>query len=417
MKIKCYIISLFISVQIFAQARIMIHNDAYIVMNGGVNIMVDNNNANAISTLGTGGNIKSENENNVIQWNINTSTGSYIIPFTTASGIKIPLTINITGAGTGGGKIVFSTYGGATWDNDTYKPAGVTNMTNYASTNNSAEVIDRFWIIDAQGYTTKPSGTLQLYYDDAEHLAAGNTIYEPDLKAERYDPVADSWETYPVGGVVNTGANYVTNIPFTATDFVRSWTLIDQESHILPLVLTEFTAECFANNAIITWQTAQEINTNSFLLEESADGNVYHQLATFEAAGYTNAETNYSFIVENNSSAYYKLTLVNADGSEEELGIININCGTDTELAVNAFTSGLQQITLQTFGLETGNFNLQLFDIAGKTLVNNNISVTDYFNEFIIHDRWIAAGIYVLRLSGTQNNQPFTFTKKLQVMM
>ena len=68
--------------------------------------------------------------------------------------------MQITSAGAGAGVIDFSTYGGLTWNNDTYKPGEVTNMTNMGVTNNSTEIIDRFWIIDAHGYTTKPSGNI-----------------------------------------------------------------------------------------------------------------------------------------------------------------------------------------------------------------------------------------------------------------
>lgn len=84
---------------------------------------------------------------------------------------------------------------------------------------------------------------------------------------------------------------------------------------------------------------------------------------------------------------------------------------------INAFTSGLQQITLHTFGLEAGIYNLQFYNIVGQTLLNTDITVSDYFNEFILQDKRMAAGIYILQLSGTQNNQPFEYTKKLHIVM
>lgn len=394
----------------------MINDNAYIVMNNSVNIVIDNNNVNAVTTLGSGGNIISENELNIIKWNIGTATGSYNIPFTTSSGVKIPLTLDITTSASGTGNIQFSTYGGATWDNDTYKPSGVTNMTNISATNNSAEVIDRFWMIDAQGYTTRPSGNIQFYYDDAEHTATGNTITESDLKAERYDPSANNWETYPVGGVVSTTSNYVTAVSFSSTDLVRSWTLIDQSTHLLPLVLVSYEAECFAGNGIISWQTASEANTDYFILEASADGNEFEFLAAIEAAGNSFSETSYSYIAENNSATYYKLILVNTNGETEELGITNLNCGTQTSETVNAYASGFQQITLQTLGLSVGNYSLQLFDIAGKLFLQKEIPIDNYFNQFIIEDKKLAAGMYILRLSGTHNNNPFFFFKKIQVL-
>jgi len=400
----------------FSQSRIVINNNAYIVMSYNVYLVVDNNAANAITTTGTGGNIISEDESNIVKWHIGTATGNYVLPFTTASGIKIPLTMNISGGGTGAGNIQFSTYGGPTWDNNNYKPTGVTNMTNMATFNNSSEVIDRFWMMDAQGYTTKPSGDIQFNYDDAEHLAAGNTITEADLKAERYDDPADNWEIYPVGGVVNTTSNYVSGVPFNAVDFTRVWTLLDQTTHLLPLVLISFEAECVLQNAVLSWQTAQEINTDHFILEVSDDGIHYNFLTAIQAAGNTLTETNYSFVAANGTGGYYKLIIVNADGSEEELGIVSVTCGTDAVSSVHAFASGLQEITLQTFGLTDGNYQLQLFDIAGNVLLQTILPISGSYNEFQIADNRLSSGIYILRLAGIDKQNPFVASRKIQVM-
>ncbi|MBC8173458.1 MAG: hypothetical protein H7X71_06075, partial [Chitinophagales bacterium] len=230
----------------------------------------------------------------------------------------------------------------------------------------ACEVIDRFWMIDAQGYTTKPSGDIQFSYDDAEHLAAGNTITEADLKAERYDETSDNWELYPVGGVVNTTSDYVTGVLFNNSDFTRTWTLLDQTTHLLPIDLISYAATCFSNNAVLTWATASEINTDYFIIEMSADGIQYEFAATIQAAGNVSGENQYSYMIENNSAVYYKLKLVNLNGGVEELRTISIDCGAENDYTVNAFASGLQEITLQAFGLGKGNYNLQIFDISGK---------------------------------------------------
>lgn len=129
---------------LLAQARIIINNNAIMTMDNGVYLVVDNGNTNAITTAGTGGNIISEEENNKIKWHIGTNTGTYTVPFTSLIGVKIPLDMVVTTAGTGAGFVEFSTYAGATWDNETYMPSTVTNMTNGGVTNNSAEVIDGF---------------------------------------------------------------------------------------------------------------------------------------------------------------------------------------------------------------------------------------------------------------------------------
>ena len=185
--------------------NIGIHNNAYLVIN--------NSAANAITTLGTGGNIISEGEFNRIKWNIGTAIGIYTIPFTKSPTNKIPFTINITTAGAGSGSILFSTYGGADWNNLTYKPSDVANMGDINGANNSAKVIDRFWLIDAISYTTKPTATFAFTYLDAEWATnGGNNITEANLGAQRFNSTAGTWWGYNPQGTINTVTNTVTSI-------------------------------------------------------------------------------------------------------------------------------------------------------------------------------------------------------------
>ncbi len=393
-----------------AQSRIVINNDANIVLSNSVYVVIDNNNTNAISTLGTGGNIISESENNIIKWNIGTNSGNFVVPFTSASGNKIPVNLNVTIGGTGSGAILFSTYPGANWDNDTYKPIGVLNMTNMGFTNNSGEVIDRFWMLDATGYSNKPSGDILFTYIDAEYLAPGNTITEADLKAERYDEATDDWELFPVGGVVNTANNEVSGVPFNNTDFTRVWTLLDQTTHTLPLVLTGFDAVCGNDETIISWETAQEQNTAYFILSASTDGLHFNDVATINAIGNSNESQQYEFIADAHAGDYYKLRLVNYDLSTNELGVVYTACAFNSEGSAFAFISGLKEITLQTDNLTAGNYNLNLFDLSGRVVYSNTIAIDDNFNSFVINENKIASGMYILRLNAVAPNSDYTYT-------
>ena len=140
----------------FAQTRMVINDDAYLVIENSAFVVLDNPNSNALSVAGAGGKIKSETEYNRVRWNIGNATGSYTIPFAddvAEGGIKIPYTITIGSAGTGAGFYDFSTYDGPTWDNETYMPSMVTHMGQHNPpnvVNHSAHAIDRFWIINPQ---------------------------------------------------------------------------------------------------------------------------------------------------------------------------------------------------------------------------------------------------------------------------
>jgi hypothetical protein len=319
------------NINLFAQARLILNNNAIMTMDNGIYLVINNSNGNAITTAGTGGNIISEDENNRVRWTIGTSTGIYIVPFTSAGLNKIPVSIQISTAGVGSGSFEFATYGGATWDNNTYRPSIVTNMTNDVTFNNSAEVIDRFWLISTPGYTTKPSGSIDFTYIDAEHTAVGNSINEADLKAERYYTPTNSWDNYAPIGAANAVTNTVTGVTVSAANFVSVWTLIDQTAHPLPITLVDFNVECVNDGVEINWSTATENNASAFVISRSVDGVQFYPIATIPAVGYSIEMEYYNYFIANGGGYYYQLQLVNNDLSLANLGVGFGDCGQITE--------------------------------------------------------------------------------------
>ena len=256
-KIKiAYFATLFVYTAATAQMRVVLNNNPYINISSSAYLVIDNSNANAITTLGTGGNIISESETNVVKWNIGAATGNYIVPFTTGSLVKIPLAVNIVTAGVGAsGSIIFSTYETAT-DANTVYPSDVSNMNSNCNNNNALYAVDRFWRIDAGSYTTKPTPVINFGYNDAANeIGATNTIIESKLKAERFNAGANAWETpQKLYGIANAILNTVSGVSVIPADFYKSWTLID--TTIMTIPISNITASsntiCSGNSSIIT---------------------------------------------------------------------------------------------------------------------------------------------------------------------
>ena len=256
-KIKiAYFATLFVYTAATAQMRVVLNNNPYINISSSAYLVIDNSNANAITTLGTGGNIISESETNVVKWNISAATGNYIVPFATSSLVKIPLAVNIVTAGVGAsGSIIFSTYETATDANTAY-PSDVSNMNSNCNNNNALYAVDRFWRIDAGSYTTKPTPVINFGYNDAANeIGVTNTIIESKLKAERFNAGANAWETpQKLYGIANAILNTVSGVSVIPADFYKSWTLID--TTIMTIPISNITASsntiCSGNSSIIT---------------------------------------------------------------------------------------------------------------------------------------------------------------------
>ncbi len=98
-----------------SQTQLVLNNNVYINIENSAFLVIDRGNSNAITTSGTGGNIISESEMDVVKWNITDSIGNYTVPFATTpisqggNGTKIPLTLDKVTSGSNDGSIMFST--------------------------------------------------------------------------------------------------------------------------------------------------------------------------------------------------------------------------------------------------------------------------------------------------------------------
>lgn len=387
---------------LFAQAgRLVINDDAFIVIDNNAKLVVENPSTNAITTLGSGANIVTESEFDQVVWNIGTSTGTYVMPFSTQTTFtKIPFTANITAAGSGSGVVFFSTYPGATWDNDTYRPSDVTHMFDYNTNtiNNSGHVIDRFWIVDASGYGTKPTATFQFSYRDAEHLQVGNTIVEGDLGAQRFNSSTNHWGDYLPAGVTNTGTNTTSNVPVSPANFFRSWTL-SEVTNPLSSQLAYLQSSCNGNSVVLNWTTLSENNTDHFEIEYYKDGQ-FVVIGFVQATGSGAGSQSYTFIPGIEREGVFRLVEVDTDGNRSEKSTISAFC-TGTDDAFVSFMNGTLILTFEGM-FETAEV-LHLYDAAGKLVQQRTIEIGKGNNTILIPDLYLSNGMYMVRMKNGLN--------------
>lgn len=378
--------------ELFSQSRFVIKNNAYVVLNTAsttdeVFVVLANGNSNALATSGTGGNIITKHEKNQVKWNIGTNTGTYNIPFTTAttatnaSESKIPASVNITGAGTGSGNIKFSSY----TDNNSsdnykvsdYKPSDVTNMDNGDATDNSANVVDRFWIIDANGYTDKPDATLSFTYDDDEVTATNNTLSEANIFPQRWNSTASQWHDVTLTGTLNTTSNTLSAVTVAKENFFRSWALVSSVTP-LPVELISFEPKCIDNQTVIKWTTAAEINNSHFEIQHSTDGTSWSTIDSVQGAGNSTAVINYEQPVKVNSNQevdYYRLKQVDFDGKSAHSDIKTCSCDGGLEITSLYPNPSDGEVNILINSTEGGTLSLKIYDTLGKLIVNDVLTI------------------------------------------
>lgn len=400
------------SISAFSQTRLVMANDSWVVIDNGAALVIDHGIPGGITTLG-GGNISSEAENDRIRWNIGNTVGTYNIPYTNNSGVKIPFTYFVASAGSANGSIVFSTYNhevnaGANWNNDLYRPSDVTHMLDWAtgSVNNSGNAVDRFWIVDPNdatyGYTTNPLPRLTFNYDPVSDLAVGNTITSAtNVGAQRFNTGIGQWGDMLPQGVWSAGATNtvtVTTVPSPA-DFFRSWTLADF-ANPLPVEIVRLEGECQGDRVEIMWTTATESNNDYFTIEKSTDGLVWDAIGTIQGAGTSVSSIDYSFIDPNPTTlAYYRLIQTDYDGTTSTSNIIAAGCeGSGGTQIVNVWDDG-STVTLVVNSTDLSEYDLTLTDAQGKELVTRPSQViNEGITNLTFEKGLLATGVYVVRL-------------------
>lgn len=390
----------------FSQAQLVLTGASYIVIDNSAKLVVENPSTNAIINSGSGG-IMTESEFDQVYWFIGSGTGAYTMPFVSQAAItQIPFTANIGSAGSAGGTIIFSTYPGPTWDNNTYRPSDVTHMFDYNtnSVNNSDNVIDRFWIVDASSYGTKPGATFTFTYRDVEHTQVGNNIVEADLGAQRFHPGPNIWGDYLPQGTTDVAVNQTSGVPVVPSDFWRSWTLSEVTSP-LSVELSYFKGSCDGSKLSFKWQTLSESNVDHFEVERY-NGSQFEVIG-FVAAQGGNGINNYSFESQVYRAGAFRLVEITTDGERVEKSVLQIDCSSDENLV--SFDNSSNTLFLQFEGLINADQSLEIFDASGKLVYEKDIEVQLGSNFIAITDLQFSKGYYAIRLQ----NGTTTITDKI----
>lgn len=422
MKILTIIFFLLTNIVLFAQTQMVINNDCYLVIDNSAFLVIDNGAANAISTVGTGGKIISEAEDDVIKWNVGTATGTHLIPWATSvatGSVKIPLTINITAGGVGAGNILLSTHETAT-DMNTPWQTGITNMCSSTTiSDGSLLVADRFWLIDAANYTTKPTVNMTIGYNPAANELGGtNTLVETNLQAQRFNATTassnacytglGSWQSL-LFGTNNAASDNITNIIVSPSNFHKDWILTDKLAP-LPIQLLSFESKCNGEITTINWVTATEINNDYFVIEKSYDAISFFELETVPGAGNSSSIQSYSITDANTSqrNIYYRLKQIDFDGTVEYHHIISQNCSVPG-FNVNQFIISQNELTFNVLASFNENISIKLFDYQGKLISLQETHITKGENSIQLKKLNLSTGVYLLQV----NSNSFSFSTKI----
>ncbi|MBL7922175.1 MAG: gliding motility-associated C-terminal domain-containing protein [Bacteroidia bacterium] len=200
----------------------------------------------------------------IIQWNLANNTGNYEFPFGTNASTYIPFFYNISTPGiqSGIGSISASTYPTTTSVsvNNRPLPTGVNDLNNNCNTEHATKMLDRFWVINANNYSTLPTVSKKYSYaDDEWNLTASstNSITESLLNLWYYS--ATGWTK------LNSSNNSVLNQQSVITNTNYGVFTLGEYKQLSITLLNIDSVKCFGqNNGIIQFSSTPGYDANSY---------------------------------------------------------------------------------------------------------------------------------------------------------
>jgi fibronectin-binding autotransporter adhesin len=383
---------------------LQLHRDATVIDNvyltdgvldlNGNTLTVTNSLSEAISRIN--GYVLSENTsfNSKLSWAIGTTYEQHIFPFGSTSGTYIPLTFSLNSGDAG--VVSAATYG--TGFNNLPLPPGVTNLYDISGSNNGANVVDRFFLIDLDGESNPE-------VDVTFSATPGEVGTIEMLSAQRW---GTSWEL-PIPSQIE-GINSVT-VPGVSQ--FSPW-VITGNNLPLPVELITFKAKQINDLALLNWETASESNNDYFEVHKSRNGKEFSLIGTVEGSGNSNKKIGYSFTDKylNTGLNYYRLKQVDFDGTTTWSDAVVLNAtilAQGFKIYPNPTKDFINILALVELDED---ISVQVSDLFGREVLNQSYTYLKQIPQINLDLQKLSPGTYLLNISSGIHAHSFKVIKK-----
>ncbi len=177
---------------------------------------------------------------------------------------------------------------------------------------------------------------------------------------------------------------------------------------IFPVNLFDFSGTADDKNTVsLSWKTATELNSAYFGIERSLDGINFGEVGKVTAKGNSNATAQYSFsddkvAIVKATSAYYRLKMVDTDGSYKYSAIVAVKLKKSNQLLfVNASVYG-STLTVRYNAATKEKTTIAVYNSTGMQVANSTTTSDIGINTFTFNGR-LAGGLYFIYITnGTE---------------
>ena len=170
----------------------------------------------------------------------------------------------------------------------------------------------------------------------------------------------------------------------------------------LPVTLVSFEVLATGPNAVLSWQTAQELNNHHFDVERSRDARVFEKIATLAGSGTVAHATAYRYTDAGaaalGTTLYYRLRQVDNDGKWNMGPVRPVGFGRPAAHAgITVYPNpAADKVTLDLSGLPAGTYAVQVLDATGRRVLQGTYQP----GLPVLDVRQLPAGAYFVQVQG-----------------
>jgi len=146
---------------------------------------------------------------------------------------------------------------------------------------------------------------------------------------------------------------------------------------VLPVDMLSFDAQSIDKSVELSWTTASELNSTSFVIERGTNGEQFESIAEINASGSSNSNLSYSYIDNEptlGKNNYYRLRQIDFDGQYKFSEIILIKPEGTFNTYINVYPVPAEDEVTIEFDSNDEQAIMQVFNTVGELMVTAKAS-------------------------------------------
>lgn len=194
-----------------------------------------------------------------------------------------------------------------------------------------------------------------------------------------------------------------TSVTFLAVDTFGQFMIASNGTSVLPVSLLSFGAARSGESVLLSWRTANEINSDHFEIERAYDAGTFVQTGKVNAGGSTSKVTGYTFTDKeaefSRGTIYYRLKQVDKDGKFKYSPVASITPDKvvgNISVSPNPFNTSFD---VNFTAITSGDALMTIADIQGKVLSVKKVNVATGSTKLSFNELANAeSGIYFMKV-------------------